>query len=163
MTVSLLYRVTRHLLSVPAVLLRRDATKDAEIHVLRHENTILRRQLGKRLRYHSADRLWLSALSALIPHRNWASIFPVTPATLLSWHRRLITTTGPVCHGCHEPSLPNVINGYTERLSDYTWSSCRRRRAALTVAPASTGRAEMAAAQTHLLGELTIFLEGISW
>jgi hypothetical protein len=91
MIVSLLYRVTRHLLSVPGVLLCRETSRDAELLVLRHENSILRRQLGKRLRYQLADRLWLSALSKLIPRRQWTSIFPATPATLLSWHRRLIT------------------------------------------------------------------------
>jgi putative transposase len=90
MIVSLLYRVTRHLLSIPGVLLRRETSRDAELLVLRHENTILHRQLGKRLRYQPTDRLWLSALSKLIPRHRWASIFPVTPATLLSWHRKLV-------------------------------------------------------------------------
>jgi putative transposase len=56
MIVSLLYHVTRHLLSVPAVLLRRDSAKDAEQLVLRHENTVLRRQHRTRLRYRPADR-----------------------------------------------------------------------------------------------------------
>src|ERR1700730_10501891 len=92
MIVLLLYHLTRHLLSVPAVLLRRDTTKDAELLALRHENAILRRQLSGRVRYQPADRLWLSTLSALVPRRNWASIFPVTPATPLSWHRRLNTS-----------------------------------------------------------------------
>ena len=41
MIVSLLYRLTRRLLSVPAVLLHRDTAKDAELLVLRHENAIL--------------------------------------------------------------------------------------------------------------------------
>jgi transposase len=36
-----------------------------------------------------ADRLWLAALARLIPRRRWAWIFPITPATLLAWHRRL--------------------------------------------------------------------------
>jgi putative transposase len=90
MIVSLLYRMTRHLLSIPALLLRRETSRDAELLVLRHENTILHRQLGKRLRYQPADRLWLSALSMLIPRRRWASVFSVTPATLLSWHRKLV-------------------------------------------------------------------------
>ena len=90
MLVSLLYHLTRQLLSVPAVLLRRDSAKDAELLVLRHENAVLRRELRTRARYRPADRLWLAALSALIPRRRWASIFPVTPATLLSWHRRLV-------------------------------------------------------------------------
>jgi hypothetical protein len=38
------YAITRRLLSLPALLLRRDASKDAELLVLRHENVVLRRQ-----------------------------------------------------------------------------------------------------------------------
>lgn len=51
MIVSLLYHTTRYLLSIPGVLLRSDTAKDAELLVLRHENTILRRQLSQRPRY----------------------------------------------------------------------------------------------------------------
>ncbi|MEU9247524.1 integrase core domain-containing protein [Streptomyces sp. NPDC048385] len=90
MIVSLVYRVVRKLLPVPAVLLRRDMAKDAELLVLRHENAVLRRQLPAPVRYEPADRLWFAALSSLIPRRRWAQVFPVTPATLLAWHRRLI-------------------------------------------------------------------------
>jgi putative transposase len=88
--VSLVYQVARKLLVVPAVLLRRDAAKEAELLVLRHENAVLRRQLTGPRRYSPTDRLWLAALSSLIPRRRWAQVFPVTPATLLAWHRRLI-------------------------------------------------------------------------
>jgi putative transposase len=42
MIVSLLYRATRALWSLPAVLLRQDAAKDTELLVLRHENAVLR-------------------------------------------------------------------------------------------------------------------------
>lgn len=49
--VSLVYRVTRKLLSVPASLLRRQMAKDAELLVLRHENAVLRRQLAGPVRY----------------------------------------------------------------------------------------------------------------
>jgi transposase len=41
------------------------------------------------VRYESADRAWFAALARLIPRRRWAEVFPVTPATLLAWHRRL--------------------------------------------------------------------------
>jgi transposase InsO family protein len=51
---------------------------------------VLRRQIG-RVRYQPADRLWLSALSRLIPRRRWGEVVTVTPATLLAWHRRLVT------------------------------------------------------------------------
>ncbi|MGW3513418.1 hypothetical protein [Streptomyces sp. NPDC000994] len=41
MIVSLLYKVTRKLPSLPSLLLRGDAAKDAELLVLRHENAVL--------------------------------------------------------------------------------------------------------------------------
>src|SRR6266702_7839515 len=72
------------------VLARREVSKDAELLVLRHENTVLRRQIG-RVRYQRADRLWLAALSRLIPRRRWGEVFALTQATLLAWHRRLVT------------------------------------------------------------------------
>ncbi|MBV6702610.1 integrase core domain-containing protein [Kitasatospora aureofaciens] len=90
MIVSLLYKVARKLLSVPGVLLRRDTAKDAELLVLRHENAVLCRQLAGPVRYESADRLWLAALSSLIPRHRWYEVFPVAPGTLLAWHRRFI-------------------------------------------------------------------------
>jgi transposase len=90
MLVSLVYQVARKLLSVSAVLLRRRAAKDAELLVLQHENAVLRRQIKGPVRYEPADRLWLVALSRLIPRRRWAGVFPVTPVTVLAWHRRLI-------------------------------------------------------------------------
>ena len=42
-----------------------------------------------RVRYDATDRAWFAALAPFIPRRRWAGIFPVTPATLLAWHRRL--------------------------------------------------------------------------
>ena len=57
--------------------------------VLRHENAVLRRQVGT-VRHTSIDRLWLAALSRLLPRRCWAQVLAVTPATLLAWHRKLV-------------------------------------------------------------------------
>jgi transposase len=88
--VSLFYAVSRKLLSVPAVLLRRDSSKDAELVVLRHENAVLRHQITSPVRYEPADRFWFAALSSLIPRRRWRTVFPITPATLMAWHRRFI-------------------------------------------------------------------------
>jgi hypothetical protein len=51
MIVSLLYRLTRALLALSSVLLRREAVKDAQLLVLRHENAVLRRQLKGPVRY----------------------------------------------------------------------------------------------------------------
>jgi transposase len=87
---SLLYRLVRCLVGLVAVLVRSDLSKDIELLVLRHENQVLRRQLGGRLRWGHADRLWLAALSRLVSRRRWAEVFPVTPATILRWHRDLV-------------------------------------------------------------------------
>jgi putative transposase len=83
------YLLARCLLSCLMLLARREASKEAELLVLRHENAVLRRQAG-RVGYQPADRLWLVALSRLIPRHRWREVFAVTPATLLAWHRRLI-------------------------------------------------------------------------
>jgi putative transposase len=85
----LAYMITRFLLSMVAVLVRGDVSKDVELLVLRHENAVLRRQIA-RPRYEAADRLWLAALSRVVPRRLWPAVFPVTPATILRWHRRLV-------------------------------------------------------------------------
>jgi transposase len=82
--------LARCLLDGLMVLARREASKDAELLVLRHENAVLRRQIS-RVRYQPADRLWLAALSRLLPRHRWGEVFAVTPATLLAWHRRLVT------------------------------------------------------------------------
>jgi hypothetical protein len=90
MLLSLAYRLLRCLFSLLAVLVRSDMSKDAELLVLRHENQVLRRQLRGRLRWDHADRLWLAALSRLVNRRRWPQVFPVTPATILRWHRNLV-------------------------------------------------------------------------
>src|SRR5207248_9327764 len=66
----------RCLLSCLMVLARGGASKDAELLVLRHENAVLRRQIG-RVRYQPGDRLWLAALSGLVPRHRWGEVFAV--------------------------------------------------------------------------------------
>src|SRR5450631_3273066 len=78
----------RWLFGLAVLVSRGDRAKNAELLVLRHENAVLRRNAG-RVRYEPADRVWFAALTRFIPRRRWAEVFPVTPATLLAWHRRL--------------------------------------------------------------------------
>jgi len=109
--ISVVYLLVRCLLGCLTVLSRGHASKDAELLVLRHENAVLRRQAG-RVRYEPGDRLWLAALSRLVPRRRWGDVFPVTPATLLVWHRRLVARKwdyanrrrpGRAVHGSRDP------------------------------------------------------------
>src|ERR1035438_2904955 len=88
MLLKIVYLLTCRLLGLAVVVFRGDRAKDAELLVLRHENAVLRRHAG-RVRYEPADRAWFAALARLLPRRRWTELFPVTPATLLTWRRRL--------------------------------------------------------------------------
>ena len=88
---KIVYLLVRQVLGfVVVATFSRDLAKEAELLALRHENAVLRRQV-KRTRYEPADRVWFAALAQLIPRGHWVGVFPVTPATLLAWHRRLDT------------------------------------------------------------------------
>lgn len=89
MMLSIVTALARNLVAVPATLLRSRVAKDAEVLALRHQNAVLRRQVA-RVRYEPADRIWLAALSRLIPRARWREAFAVTPTTLLRWHREFI-------------------------------------------------------------------------
>jgi transposase, IS6 family len=84
-TACLLMRWT---FGLAVLMFRQDQAKNAELLVLRHENAVLRRHPA-RVRYEPADRARFTALTRFIPRRRWTGVFPVTPATLLAWHRRL--------------------------------------------------------------------------
>jgi transposase InsO family protein len=86
--VSALYLVVCRLLELIVLVGRGDRAKELEILVLRHELSILRRQV-KRPRLQPHDRLLLAALSRMLPRGFW-NAFSVRPETLLSWHRRLV-------------------------------------------------------------------------
>jgi putative transposase len=67
------------------LLLRHEEAKEIEILVLRHQLTVLRRQVS-RPELKPADRALLAALARALPRRRW-SVFFVRPATLVRWHR----------------------------------------------------------------------------
>jgi putative transposase len=89
-----------------ALLARGDAAKDLEILVLRHQLTVLRRQLP-RPRLDPADRALLAAISRPLPRAQWSCLL-VTPQTLLRWHRRLIAGTWTYPRRGRPPLDPDV-------------------------------------------------------
>lgn len=85
---KIVYLLTCRVLGLAVLVFRGDKAKDAELLVLRYENAVLRRSAG-RVRFEPGDRVWFAAVARLLPRLCWAGIFPVTPATLLTWHRKL--------------------------------------------------------------------------
>jgi hypothetical protein len=85
-------------------LFRSEASKETEFLALLHEVAVLQRQLG-RCTHQPADRVLLAALGRLLPRTSW-SAFAVTPATLLSWHHRLVT--GHWTYARRSPGRPRI-------------------------------------------------------
>lgn len=113
---SFVYLAVRSLFALVPLLARSGRSKELEILVLRHELAILRRQAG-RPRLTPADRALLAAVSRALPRRSWVG-FPVTPETLLRWHRRLVArrwTYGQKKPG--RPPIPPAVRGLILRLA----------------------------------------------
>ena len=90
--------------------------KDVEIAVLRHQLTVLRRQVT-RPRYTPTDRVVLASLARLLSRERW-TIFLVTPATLLRWHRELVARRWTYPHtGRGRRGLPDATVEVVLRLA----------------------------------------------
>jgi len=77
--------------------------------VLRHQVAVLRGQ-DARPDLEPADRAVLAALSRLLARPRWSAFF-VTPATLLRWHRDLVTRRWTYPRRPGRPSVATEIRG----------------------------------------------------
>jgi hypothetical protein len=114
-TTHLLFLIFTRLLAWLVLLARTSASKDAELLVLRHEVAVLRRTNVKpSLNWN--DRGFFAALGRLLAptvrrHRL------VTPATLLRWHRKLISKHWTYPHRQRRPPIDAALAGLIERMA----------------------------------------------
>jgi putative transposase len=120
-SLRLLYLIFYRLLDLLMLLGRASSAKDVELLVLRHEVAVLRRT-NPRPRLDWADRALFAALIQRLPaalrgHRL------VTPATVLRWHRRLVTKKWTYPNRSGRPPLDPAIVALIERLAreNETW------------------------------------------
>ena len=115
MCVALAYRLLVTVVSWLALLARSSASKDAEILVLRHEVTVLRRAT-QRPRLAWSDRAVLAALARVLPKALRACRI-VTPGTLLRWHRRMAAAKWRQPRPPGRPPIPDELAAAILRLA----------------------------------------------
>ena len=121
MSLRLAYLIFDGLLNWLTLLGCASASKDIELLVLRHEVAVLRRT-NSRPRLDWADRALFAALIRRLPtvlrgHRL------ITPATVLRWHRRLVTKKWTYPNRFGRPPVDPTIAALIERMAEEneTW------------------------------------------
>ena len=111
MLLRLAYLAVTNVFALLRLLPASDRDKDAEILALRHQVTVLQRQLGtNRPRFSPADRAFLAALLHRLP-RDVLGRFrlPVRPDTVLRWHRNLLARRHAARSRPRRPGRPRTV------------------------------------------------------
>jgi putative transposase len=121
MTLRLLYLLFCQVMRWLALLARSSAAKDAELLMLRHEATVLRRRVT-RPRVNWADRAVLAGLARLLPARPGVDHLS-GPETLLGWHQDLVRRRWSYPHRQGRPTVAAEIRALVLRLASEnpTW------------------------------------------
>ena len=82
------------------------AQRDAELLLLRHELSVLRRSV-KKPRLRTWDRMILSALAMRLPRSKW-NVLIVRPETVLGWHRTLVRRKWAAYSRRGQPGRPRM-------------------------------------------------------
>jgi putative transposase len=90
MVLSFVYWSLRRLLELMVLRRRSGREKEIEILLLRHQLRVLERQVARPM-LTPADRVLLAAFIRVLPRRAWKTSLLWTPATLLRWHRELVS------------------------------------------------------------------------
>jgi hypothetical protein len=114
-SLRLLYLIFSQLLGWLMLLGRASSSKDVELLALRHEVAVLRR-INPRPRLDWADRALFAALIRRLPAVSRGHRL-ITPATVLRWHRRLVTKKWTYPNRSGRPTVDQTIAAMIDRMA----------------------------------------------
>ncbi|MGW1802028.1 integrase core domain-containing protein [Streptomyces sp. NPDC001984] len=111
MLLRLAYLTVTNAFAVLRLLPMSDRDKDTEILALRHQITVLERQLGgEKVRFSPSDRAFLAALLHRLPAQVLRRIrLVVRPDTVLRWHRDLVARSHAARSRPKRPGRPRTV------------------------------------------------------